>query len=636
MPKQDLLEQDIQAIIEAGGLDTDVENYLKESGVSYNVSGTETKPQDQFLPGRTRVEELRGGRKPITTQNIENLVKSFKGIVAKETGEADTVARMKALPNPFLSGAGSLMDIADVTESGLASAGLKAQEGGNIKDIIGAFHGDDVIGRPAQFGDIPRSAGVPEPLSAAIGLGTAMAVPDIINLVNLKWSNVAKDFKTIKGGINKVGRGISSLLKSGTSEFLNLGNLFKKSAPQIYEARKALYRNIGEETGRLATTTTKLKDEAGAIIEGFGKKTTGLTEKLASEKEELAKTITTLKDNISAATEASKSNKTALMKSLVDDATNKTLKTREAIPSLIEAETATYKAGLEAVSQDLGEISLRDAQGILGKTIVESNASFLRGDTLETIKKLGQKYLNSKKTSFDFRDLKADFDQILNSVEYGKRATSEAIPAYILRKQLGSYITDVRKIDSFKPLQDTYSETVEILKFADEYFRPRGNVMQAGRGVALLERFGLGESKIGEKEMLGKLQGRLGQDITSSLFGTGKEIQQLTESTEQLTNNLSREIIDKAELYKNTISGIKQEISQIEEATENLKNTLTREVASRTDISKDTIASIQKEIEKRTIQYNNRLRAENLLKKMAIITGLGAAAKGVDVLSRRK
>ena len=582
----------------------------------------ETTPQDQFLPGRERVEELRKGREPIDV--------GFAKRVTSPVGLKDITGSRIA---DMLSG---IIPASQIVESSLASGGLKAQQGAGGRDIVKAFFGEDVINRPAQYGDIPRSAGMPEPLSATIGLGTAMAVPDIMNLVNLKWANVAKDFKTIKGGVGKIGTGIGSFLKSGTSEFLNLGNLFKKSAPQIYEARKALYRDIGKETGDLVTATTKLKDEAGAVIESFGKKTTKLTEKLASEKETLQGTITTLKDNISAATEASKFNKTSLMKSLVDDAINKTFKTREAIPSLIKAETETYKAGLEEVSQNLGEISLRDAQDIIGKTIVESNASFLRGDTIETIKKLGNKYLNSKKTSFDFRDLKADFDQILNSVEYGKRATSEAIPAYILRKQLGSYITDIRKIDAFKPLQDAYGETIEILKFADEFFKPRANVMQAGRGVALLERFGLRASKIGEAEMLGKLQGRLGEDITSSLTKTGTEIQELAESTSNLTNNLSREIIDKAEIYKNTVSGIKQEIMQIEEATDNLKNTLTREIADRTDISKTTINSIQKEIEKRTIQYNNRLRAENLLKKLAIITGLGAAVKGADVLSRRK
>ena len=582
----------------------------------------ETAPKDQSLPGRERVEELRKGREPIDL--------GFAKRVTAPLGLKDITGGRIA---DFLSGA---IPVSQTIESSLASGGLKAQQGAGGRDIVKSFFGEDVIKKPAQYGDIPRSAGVSEPLSAAIGLGTAMAVPDIMNLVNLKWANVAKDFKTIKGGVGKIGTGIGSFLKSGTSEFLNLGNLFKKSAPQIYESRKALYREIGSETEKLATGTTSLKDKAGAIIESFGKKTTGLKEKLVGEKEALGETVTTLKDRIVSATEASKSNKTVLMKNLVDDATGKTFKTREALPSLIEAETATYKAGLEEVAQDLGEISLRDAQDIIGKTIVESNASFLRGDTLEAIKRLGKKYLNSKQTSFDFRDLKADFDQTLNSVEYGKRATSEAIPAYILRKQLGSYITDIRKIDTFKPMQDAYGETIEILKFADEFFKPRANVMQAGRGVALLERFGLGKAKIGESEMLGKLQSRLGEDITSSLTKTGTEIIELEESTSNLINNLSREITDKAEIYKNTVSGIKQEIMQIEEATDNLKNTLTREIADRTDISKTTISSIQKEIEKRTIQYNNRLRAENLLKKMAIITGLGAMAKGADILSRRK
>jgi hypothetical protein len=57
----DLLEQDIQAIIKAGGTDSDVENYLKESGVSYSIG--ETKSGEIMSPRSYREQKAvsRGG-----------------------------------------------------------------------------------------------------------------------------------------------------------------------------------------------------------------------------------------------------------------------------------------------------------------------------------------------------------------------------------------------------------------------------------------------------------------------------------------------------------------------------------------------------------------------------------------------
>ena len=60
----DLLEQDIQAIIQAGGSDRDVENYLKESGVSYSY-GEENKPAKTGIPRYAQVEEeIKSRRNP--------------------------------------------------------------------------------------------------------------------------------------------------------------------------------------------------------------------------------------------------------------------------------------------------------------------------------------------------------------------------------------------------------------------------------------------------------------------------------------------------------------------------------------------------------------------------------------------
>ena len=157
----DLLEQDIQAIIQAGGSDRDVENYLKESGVSYSY-GEENKPAKTGIPRYAQVEEeIKSRRNPFE--------------VLKEEGEKPATAGN--ILQPFVFGMKALQAVRGAVVHPLASAGLAAQRGElftkqGAKEILQGLTGE----RPAEFGDITFGAGVPRSISSAIGLLTELGL----------------------------------------------------------------------------------------------------------------------------------------------------------------------------------------------------------------------------------------------------------------------------------------------------------------------------------------------------------------------------------------------------------------------------------------------------------------------------
>ncbi|HEC66064.1 MAG TPA: hypothetical protein ENI23_12285 [bacterium] len=220
------------------------------------------------LPGEERTEQLIAGRKPALETFREELRTPAKGVIP-------------TLLKPVVTAFKGLGVVRERAESALSAPLLKAQELADPKtgfatgEVAGKFPGvestpltasefkervkmgaaksqadvgkrfqflkeagQDIIKglkgeRITEFGDVPRRAGFPEPISAAIGLGTSLAIVDpLVNkAITRNISRVGKGIKNIATGEKtKVLRGVEEFV-GGVDDFIgeagdNVGKVF--------------------------------------------------------------------------------------------------------------------------------------------------------------------------------------------------------------------------------------------------------------------------------------------------------------------------------------------------------------------------------------------------------------------------
>jgi len=270
----------------------------------------------EFLPGQERTERLISQRRPA----IEEFKESAAEFRRPETGVIG-----KAIRAPFLGlqGLGVLATPLRRLEAGIAAplsriqepetlekagvttgavlpreegfdkfkeetmkqAELSRQKAPQRKQFLGELGRESLAGlkgeRRIEFGDIPRRAGFPEPLSAFIGLGTAVAIIDpVVNKAVTK--TITKIGRSIKDAFStdrtKILRGVEDFV-GGIDDVVdeagkNVGQIFrgdigKKSvdANRLATIIKALPKRIVDKIKTEGVKLFKIKlDKAGNPI----------------------------------------------------------------------------------------------------------------------------------------------------------------------------------------------------------------------------------------------------------------------------------------------------------------------------------------------------------------------------------
>ncbi len=279
----ELLEQDIQAIIQAGGTDSDVEKYLKDSGVSYSTEPATTQKTSKPL---SRLEQIEQGNKEWRAKMDKNPFAKFmnkatdyispQALSGKEYGPGEqnifgdvanrpgAAIRGAIFPKPeesriqgYMRGAGTPESQPSASESLYLKSGIQPT-GNKALDVLkaypSAFAGQaiDIATQPATW-----AGGI---ASKFLGKG---AIKEVLKAGQITKAT-AEDIlssplgQTVKQGITNVVESAKYPLKSGKTlgqAFGNIKNpagLAERSQKAFYKVKSDLVSKFGDDLDKAA------------------------------------------------------------------------------------------------------------------------------------------------------------------------------------------------------------------------------------------------------------------------------------------------------------------------------------------------------------------------------------------------
>ncbi len=260
----ELLEQDIQAIIQAGGTDADVENYLKDNGISYSTEPTTTR-KTGFAGGDEIISPSSYREKKATARggSFDWLNAIGKDVEKNPKDFIGNVGRGMQIPLAGMQG------VYNVGESALSDVALGVTEK-KPQDILPHLAETFTGKRTSKFSDVAESVGVPEGLPAnTAGLITAFGLSDIPMAGRMTKAGI----NIVKSGVKVAGGGINKVIEVTKDGFQTLKGLklpttatLEKEQFGIKLAKKVRLQTLQESVQQARFNLNKLKDTTQEVF----------------------------------------------------------------------------------------------------------------------------------------------------------------------------------------------------------------------------------------------------------------------------------------------------------------------------------------------------------------------------------
>lgn len=511
---------------------------------------------------------------------------------------------------PFAFGMKALDIPRRMIESPIASAGLAAQRGELFtpqagREIIQGFTGE----RVAELGDIPFAAGVPKPISSAIGL--------------LSLAGITSPKATFKTGKRMITEPVTMAKEAG-EELSAIGQGISKVGRKVTEPIRKVFRTLKPLRGE---TQTQIGQKISGITEQIGltKETAQARKATLLESKDIAKY--NLNQRLQQADDIFTQNKKVMVEELQNATEQGSLNFRTSLKEFNKAGTDTYGSLIDDFSDDLVKQGKQMTEGELGdilqNALSKSDEQFLpRGRVYQKIQTFNNKY--QTKFTMDnigniisenadkpvkFQQVISEFKEIRNalstSAKSGTGYTADDVVNSILQNEYGNWIG--KNVPEFAELQKSYAPLLETKKIANRLFKPyKITELETKQATGLLKRFGLGKTEAGEEKLIQSLQEGF-EVMGEKIEGVGD----LTTRIKEIGNQVSQ-IDEASKLMKQNIS---QRLDKL-----NLSNTLVRNQVQRKMLERvDELAKLKIIEEAKLVA---RQKADKLL-KILIGTGIG-------------
>lgn len=328
------------------------------------------------------------------------------------------------------------------------------------------------------------------------------------------------------------------------------------------------------KTPSIKTVTERTTDSSKKLLEDFGLKKKESLNQIkqreqslkASAKEEIELSKDYTRKNLNEARATMNENVKILEEDLQKAAEEGSLKFQERLPKFYRANSDAYGSVLDDISDDLAksgeQITMGEVDDILNKTIGDLDEALItEGRPREMIEMLKEKYspkvflpqidatytANLPKVSplqsdpaqsIPFKNIVEDLKMVRKALSSGARTggarfTQEDIAVSMLNKNMGEFLQ--LRVPKFAGLQKDYAPVIQAMKQSTRIFKPSRGEFETKSGTALLKRFGMGKTEVGEESLMQTLQegssisGRSVEgvgDVTAQVLQKGKALQE--------------------------------------------------------------------------------------------------------------
>ena len=477
---------------------------------------------------------------------------------------------------------------AKLAEGAVASAGLAIQRGKPeeiLPDVFKTIKGE----RQAELGDIPRAAGVPEPVSSAIGLLSTMGLLTPTATFKSAGKMIAKPGVVAK----EAGAEVSAVGKI-------LAKPFKAAGEKTVQTFKTL---LGPNQSQLKADIGKIKSEVSAAQSAKASINLGIDEKALAEKAIAESQLKEIKDTFA------ENNKRLSIE--FNKARGQSVeKIREVLRESNSALSANYRVFLDTVENDLIKSGQQMTKGelddILNKVFIRAQEGAVpESSTFQAVRNLASKYkieqgidevgnviTKNAGEVIPFKDLVADVKTINKGLSGRFKQKIGATPddkiLDFFHEEYGKWITE--KAPQFAAGQAEYARIAAVKNEANRIFKPYDfEKIKTDQAMNLLKKFGLakeGEQPAAENLLKAiqkgyQFQGKQigGQEgIFADVEEFGAQIKVLGEKKAALTDAVTQRM--------NTMkfSNAAQKLAARKEALSRIDNLIMQEAAARTKL----------------------------------------------------